>query len=120
MIPALVLMCRLSATECHSPDAQRIATVIDATTDHDGLRAHMVLYSHAESHWTINPRPWSWDARAGIAHGPWQLWGRPELTLEEQARAWLHNVEAAGLASVDSSPRRAARRAVRAARLLTE
>ena len=119
MLTALILMCRLSATECGSDDARRIADAIDAATDHDGLRSHLVEYSYKESHWQLHPRAESWDARSGKARGPWQLWVGGDADLTAQAVAWLHNVQSAGLASVDSSPSRAARRAQAAQRLLT-
>jgi hypothetical protein len=120
MIAALALMCQLSAAECASSDARAIARAVDAATDDDRLRAVLVVYAHRESHWTVRPRPWSWDARAGVARGPWQLWGPAgSLGLTGQASAWLSSVQSAGLAGVDSSPRRAARRARIAAGLVS-
>jgi hypothetical protein len=119
VIAALVLMCALSPRACHSDDAGAIARAVDAATDDDRLRAVLVVYAYAESRWRLHPRAESWDARAGLARGPWQLWGAVGgMPLEVQARAWLANVEGGGLAGVDSSPRRAARRAAYAAALL--
>lgn len=121
MIAAFTLMCLLAPAECRSSDAAQIARAIDAATEDGGLRAHLVVYSHRESHWTISPRPWSWDARAGIARGPWQLWGSAgRLGLEDQARSWLKNVQQAGLPGVDSSRRRAWQRARIAERLVRQ
>jgi hypothetical protein len=120
MLTAIVLMCRLSATECDSSDAHRIAAAIDTATEHEGLRSHLVEYSYKESHWQLHPRAESWDARAGKARGPWQLWFGGDADLTTQAVTWLRNVQQAGLASVDSSPSRAARRAQAAQRLLDE
>jgi hypothetical protein len=121
LLTASALMCRMSPTECRSDDARTIAHAIDATTDDPGLRAHLVVYSYHESHWRLHPEPASWDALAGVAHGFLQLWGRAGLkTPEDQCRVWLWLVQRGGLAALDSSPRRAARRAARAARLLAE
>lgn len=120
MIAALTLMCALSASECASSDARQIADAIDDATQDDGLRAVLTVYSHAESHWAINPKPCSWDSLAGVARGPWQLWYGGDAPLGDQARTWLHIVQQAGLASVDSSPARARKRAARAARLLVQ
>lgn len=119
MIPALILACALHEPACHSDDARAIASAIDHATDDDRLRAVLVVYAWSESSWMRNPHPWSWDARAGIAHGPWQLWGASGLaTLDEQARTWLRLVQRGGLAALDSSPSRATHRAQRAERLL--
>lgn len=118
MIPAIVLACALSATECHSLDAQRIASAIDDATGDDRLRAVLVVYAYHESRWQVRPAPSSWDARAGVARGPWQLWTGGTLTLRDQARVWLSDVQSAGLAGVDSSPARASRRAREAQALL--
>ena len=119
MLTALALACALSSTECRSLDAARITDAIDAVTDDDGLRAILVVYSYHESHWQTRPRAWSWDARAGKARGPWQLWTGGDEPVESQARTWLGNVQASSLASVDSSPSRAWRRA-REAQALVE
>ena len=118
MIAALALACTLSATECRSDDARAIASAIDAATDDDGLRAVLVTYAWYESRWRLEPRPESPDARAGKARGPWQEWLADGLTLDQQAARWLYCVQRAGLASVDSSPRRASHRAQVAATLL--
>jgi hypothetical protein len=121
MIPAAVLMCALSAAECQSDDARAISAGIDSATQDDGLRAHLVVYSHEESHWQLAPACWSWDCRKHLARGPWQLWGPAgRADLSTQARSWLHNVQASSLASVDSSPSRARRRAAMAERLVSE
>lgn len=47
------------------------------------------VYAERESAWQLTPRPWSWDAKAGLARGPWQLWNAP-ASLPDQARAWVH------------------------------
>ena len=118
MLPALILACALAPQECHSDDARAIAAAIDAATDDDRLRAVLVVYAVAESHLRLDPAPMSWDARAGLARGPWQMWSSHDLPLAVQARTWLRWVQAGGLAALDSSPRRAARRAARAAQLI--
>ena len=121
MLTALALACALAPAECHATYAAPVFAAIDAATDHEGLRAHLVEYGYRESHWMPHPRAESWDARAGVAHGFLQLWGPAgSLPLVDQCRAWLLNVQASSLASVDSSPTRAARRAAEAARLLGE
>ena len=121
MLAAALLMCALSARECRSDDARAIATAIDSATDSDELRAALVTYAWYESRWQLHPRAESWDALAGLATGPWQLWGSAgHLDLDGQARAWLRNVEHAGLASVDSSPARASHRAAVAEKLVSK
>ena len=54
------------------------------------------VYAERESAWQLTPRPWSWDAKAGLSHGPWQLWGQ-HGAVDEQARAWV-SLRAASLA----------------------
>jgi hypothetical protein len=120
VIASLALMCALSHRGCMTSDAQQIAAAIDGATDDAGLRSHMVTYAWGESKFTIDPTPYSHDAKAHQSCGPWQ---EPcafveTHSLAEQATYWLHNVQAAGLASVDSSPTRARHRAEWAARLL--
>lgn len=121
MIHAAALACALLSRPgpCELPgDADVIMPAIDAATDDDRLRAVLVTYAWHESRWRVHPRAESWDAIEGRARGPWQLWSGGDAPLEAQARTWLDCVQRAGLASVDSSPRRAARRADEARRLL--
>lgn len=101
------------------PGAERAADarVVDAiaeasmgaTTEEVAILA---TYAWLESGAQVNPRPWSWDARAGVSCGPWQ---EPcaivrKLTLGGQARWWLREMRVSGLASVDSDAKRAERR----------
>jgi hypothetical protein len=47
-------------------------------------------YARRESHFQLAPRAYSWDAKAGLAHGVWQLHGPAGLaSVGGQARAWL-------------------------------
>jgi len=118
VIPALVLLCAIHSRACQTDDARAIARAIDAATEDDGLRAHLATYAWHESRFQRHPRAESWDAIAGRARGPWQLWQGGDTDLLTQARAWLYLVQRGGLAALDSSPRRAARRAREAQRLL--
>ena len=72
--------------------------------------ALLVVYGVHESGLSEHPRPWSWDARAGVSCGPWQLRCTISSTPEADARTWIANVHRVGLAAVDSSTRRAAAR----------
>lgn len=119
MLTALALACALSSAACQTRDAKDIAAAIDRQTQDEGLRAVLVVYAWHESHLQRHPRPESWDARAGRARGPWQLWYGGDASLDDQARIWLANVQASSLAGVDSSPSRAWRRA-REAQALVE
>jgi hypothetical protein len=84
--------------------------------------ALLATYAWLESGAQVSPRPWSWDARAGVSCGPWQ---EPcaivrRLTLGGQARWWLAELRRSGLASVDSSKARAERRRALATEALAE
>jgi|SRR5208282_1228781 len=84
--------------------------------------ADEVVYGALESRFKDHPRAWSWDARGGVSCGYLQepCWYVKDHDDEAQARWWMGNERAAGLASVDSDPKRAARRAKIARRLLAE
>lgn len=118
MIAALTLLCAIHATACKTDDARAIATAIEQATDDDGLRAHLAIYAWHESGFQVHPRAQSWDALAGRAQGPWQLWSGGSDGLRAQAQRWLWLVQRGGLAMLDSSPRRAVHRAQEAQRLL--
>jgi hypothetical protein len=82
--------------------------------------ALLTTYAWLESRAQVDPRPWSWDAKAGVSCGPWQ---EPcgvvrRLTLGGQARYWLTELRASGLASVDSDTKRSQLRRERAMRAL--
>lgn len=102
-------------------DAQSIADAIAIAVSEDGPRGFadleveasaMAVYAWGESRVRAHPPGESWDARAGVSCGPWQepcSFART-ATLVDQARYWLRELHAAGLASLDSSPTRARRR----------
>ena len=82
--------------------------------------ALLTTYAWLESRAKAEPRPWSWDAKANVSCGAWQ---EPcgfvrTHSVTDQARYWLRELRAAGLASLDSDPKRAARREARAMRAL--
>jgi hypothetical protein len=102
-----------------TPGADRAAepAVVDAIVsvgDEATLRevALLTTYAWLESRAKVQPRPWSWDAKANVSCSYLQI---PcavarRLSLADQARYWLRELRAAGLASLDSSPKRAERR----------
>ena len=106
------------------PDAQPIARAIVAAVESRASRglapvtaspaedaALLAVYARLESGGQVHPQPWSWDARAGVSCGPWQMPCGVRLGLVGQAALWLRWVAGGGLAGVDSSPRRARVRA---------
>lgn len=108
----------------HSKDAPRIADAIASAVEsetspasgesHAVDAALMADYAKHESDISEHPSTaYSWDAKAGLSKGAWQL--RSYLvdgrSLREQAATWLGSLRAAGLArGIDSSPTRAAHR----------
>jgi hypothetical protein len=109
-----------------SPQAPRVAepAVVSAIVtagqelcqvDEDACRlpiALLTLYAWKESEAKEHPRPQSWDAKAGVSCGPWQMRCAmtSHMTLTAQARWWLHELRSSGLAGLDSSKSRAERR----------
>lgn len=93
-------MCAVHGGACQTSDARAIATAVDAATDSDELRAELVVAAWEESGFRLHPRPQSWDAHAGIARGPWQLWRGGDGPLATQARAWLWLAQRGGLAGM--------------------
>lgn len=74
--------------------------------------AEMTTYDLLESGASEHPLSWSWDSAAGVSCGSLQL---PcsfvrKASVVEQHYYWLRELRTAGLASLDSSPKRAARR----------
>lgn len=122
MIPALTLMCALHGGACLTTAAHRIAWAIDTATDSDELRAQLVVAAWHESGFREHPEPQSWDAHAGIAKGPWQLWIGGDGPLISQARGWLWMAQRGGYAGLCGHGQAAARmaysRAQQAERLL--
>lgn len=119
MLSALTLACVLYSGQCKADDVRRVADAIDASTDDERLRAIMVIDAGFESGLRVHPRPVSWDARIGLAVGPWQMWSVTQDTpLITQARRWLWMLQRGGLASLCASRARAYRIAAAAQRLL--
>ena len=85
-----------------------IVNAIASASASDEDAALLVVYGVRESGLSEHPAPWSWDARTGVSCGPWQLRCSLSSTPEADARTWLRLVRASSLASVDSSPKRAA------------
>jgi hypothetical protein len=80
------------------------------------------VYAALESLVSAHPRAFSWDARGHVSCGYLQ---EPcgfvdHASLEEQSRYWLRIYRAAGLAALDSNPKRAARRQRLAAKIVKE
>ena len=90
------------------------------TTSHDEDAVLLVVYAWHESGFSERPRAVSWDAKAGRSLGVWQMQRQAVLghSLEEQAATWLRWAHEGGLAGLDSSPSRAARRELEARALL--
>ncbi len=91
----------------------------EATT---GELALLTLYAWKESMAQANPIPWSWDAHAHVSCSVWQEPCAFTAThsLADQARYWLRELRTAGLASLDSSSKRAARRQALAEKVLRD
>jgi hypothetical protein len=47
-----------------------------------------VVYAEHESLFQLSPHAYSWDAKLGLARGPWQLHNAP-IRVEDQARKWV-------------------------------
>jgi hypothetical protein len=75
----------------HSTDTGKILAAIEAATSDPREAARLVVLAEHESRFREHPEPASWDARADLAHGPWQLHGAMGLApLSQQARAELY------------------------------
>lgn len=118
MIPALALGCALDAQSCTTYDARRFFAAVDRTTEHDGLRAILVVFGYHESGWSETPRPQSWDAQAGKSCSWLQLpcYVTRHNGLDEQLRIWLSWEASSSLASMCGYGRAAARMAFSRAR----
>ena len=112
-------------------DVQDVAEAIADTVTSDAGNAPLTgshaedavllaVYAAHESGLRADPVPSSWDARAGVSCGPWQMrCGAVRYApLSAQAATWLRWARAGGLGGLDSSPARARRRAGRAHALL--
>jgi hypothetical protein len=113
---ALVALALRTLGPC--PDARPIAEAIALAVDREdtpttGSReldaALLAVYARHESSGMLTPWPQSWDARAGVSCGPWQM--RCVMVAgkaaSDQASTWLRLVRVGGLAMVDSSRKRA-------------
>lgn len=122
MISAIVMACAVHSYACRSSDAHQIATAIDTATDSDELRAQLIVAAWEESGFRLHPPASSWDAHAGLARGPFQLWHGGDRSLVEQARSWLWLAQRGGLPGMcgngPAAARLAWRRAHEAERLL--
>ena len=99
------------------PIAEAIALAVDrenapVTTSRELDVALLAVYARHESSGELAPAPISWDARAGVSCGPWQMRcvlvsGKPASW---QAALWLDLVRRGGLTMVDSSRKRSLER----------
>lgn len=115
-----------------SPDARDVADAIaeavggeDSPASGESHAVDLALlaeYAARESGARRAPIPTSWDARAGLSRGVWQLrWYLVEgRSLTQQARYWLEAVKRAGVVGADSSSRRARWRTDEARRVLQQ
>jgi hypothetical protein len=86
-----LLLTFVSLLGVRSPDTQAILAAIEAATSDPREAARLVVLAEHESRFREHPNPSSWDARADLAHGPWQLHGAVGLApLAQQARAELY------------------------------
>lgn len=62
---------------------------ITAACPNEACVVDAVVWGAHESSLTALPRPWSWDAHAGISCGPWQTPCSGPRTVDGQARLWV-------------------------------
>ena len=89
----------VSPNAARSPDADAIADVIAQSVSYDAAPVYdsqeleagaMARWAFEESGVRLHPRPYSWDSKAGIANGVWQIHGPAgRADLGTQAAAWL-------------------------------
>lgn len=70
------------------PDATEIARAAAKACPDQACVTDALVFAAHESSMQRNPRPESWDSRAGLSHGPWQT-RQVGLDLDGQARAWV-------------------------------
>lgn len=90
MMRALLLsLCALLGVPSTPARTKILAAIASATTDaHEA--ALLVVFAKYESDFSLHPEPLSWDARADVAHGTWQLWGAHGFdSVATQAKAWI-------------------------------
>jgi hypothetical protein len=109
----------------NSKIAEKIVSVIETRSNH-GIApvthspaediALIAYYIGKESGVSLHPRGESWDAKDGISCGILQMKCEfvRHASIEQQISTWLSWVESSNLGSVDSDPKRAARRARKA------
>lgn len=86
-----LLLALVALLGVRTPDTARILAAIESATTDEHEAALLVVFAKHESGFLERPRPTSWDARAGLANGPWQLHGAAgRAPLATQARAWLY------------------------------
>lgn len=112
MQPVAIVLSLLAAIQ---PGAERVTdrAVVDAiaAAAESPLEAsELAVYAWLESSGKTHPRAFSWDARAGVSCGPWQLRCSLSRTPAEDAKQWIAIVRAHGLVAVDGSRSRAERR----------
>lgn len=113
----LAILAWMSPGAQHVADARVVDAIVEASMGATREEvALLTVYAWLESGAQVDPKPYSWDARAHVSCGPWQ---EPcaivaRLTLGGQARYWVRQLREVGLAKVDSSPSRAAKRLQRA------
>jgi len=89
-LPAL-LLAFVALLGVRSPDTRPILAAVETATSDPREAARLVVLAEHESRFREHPNPASWDARADLAHGPWQLHGPMGLApLPQQARAELY------------------------------
>jgi hypothetical protein len=89
-LPAL-LLAFVALLGVRSPDTRPILAAVETATSDPREAARLVVLAEHESRFREHPNPSSWDARADLAHGPWQLHGAMGLApLPQQARAELY------------------------------
>ena len=115
LTPTILALCALLGYP--HPPAPIVAAIASAAATPEEA-ALLVIYGVHESGLSEHPRAWSWDARGGVSCGWLQLRCGLSSTPEADARTWLANVRAVGLAAVDSSATRAERRRREAVELL--
>jgi hypothetical protein len=121
----LALLAHFSPGLARSADRAAVTGIaraaVDLSVTPDELST-LVVYAALESGVKDHPRAWSWDARRAVSCGMLQ---EPCSFVKEaddaaQARYWIISERQAGLASVDSDPKRAARRQKLAEKVLEE
>lgn len=100
----------------HAVEARAAQGLAPVTASPAEDAALLAVYARLESGGRVHPQPWSWDARAGVSCGPWQMPCGIRASLRGQAATWLRWVAEGGLAGVDSSARRARVRSAEARR----